>query len=101
MLAAMSDLLAVFGTPDGDDETIARIARLHPTRVTVLVEHIESDWALDDTPAGVALRDRLATLIAAIERETGAAVTGLAGSREQLVGWRFDREVGRRHPVTA
>ena len=97
----MSDLLAVFGTPDGDAETIAEIVRLRPTRVTVLIEDVGPDWALDETPAGVELRDRLATLIAAIERETRAAVTGLAGSREQLIGWRFDREVGHRTPITA
>jgi hypothetical protein len=38
--------------------------------------------------------------MAAIERETGASVTGLAGSRDQLRGWRFDREVGG-HTVIA
>jgi hypothetical protein len=42
----------------------------------------------------VALRDRIANLLAAIERRTGAVVVGLAGSREQLRGWRFDRIVG-------
>ena len=61
--------------------------------MTVLIEDVDADWALDETPAGVQLRDRLAALMAAIERVTGAAVTGLAGSRDQLLGWRFDREV--------
>jgi hypothetical protein len=39
--------------------------------------------------------------MAAIERETGATVTGLAGSRDQLVGWRFDREVGGHTAIAA
>ena len=91
----MSDLLAIFGPSDTDEALIGEIGRLHPTRVTVLIEDVDADWALDDSPAGVELRNRLAALMAAIERETGATVTGLAGSRAQLVGWRFDREVGR------
>lgn len=96
----MSDVLAIFGPSDIDSELIAEIARLHPTRVTVLIDEVGADWAMDDSPAGVKLRDRLAALMAKIERRTGATVTGLAGSRAQLVGWRFDREVGRT-PVPA
>lgn len=89
----MSDLLAIFGASDSDSELIAEIARLHPTRVTVLIGEGDSGWAYDDSTAGAELRDRLAALMAAIERTTGATVTGLAGSRAQLEGWRFDREV--------
>jgi hypothetical protein len=96
----MSDVLAVFGPGDIDSELIGEIARLHPTRVTVLIDDVDTDWATDESPAGTELRDRLAALMAAIERDTGATVTGLAGSRAQLVGWRFDREVGRT-PVAA
>ncbi|MGA9859117.1 MAG: hypothetical protein WBQ18_14730 [Solirubrobacteraceae bacterium] len=96
----MSDLLAIFGETDSQSELIGRIARLHPTRVTVLIEDVGSDWAYDESPAGGELRDRLAALMAAIERTTGATVTGLAGSRSQLEGWRFDREVtGRLLPA--
>jgi hypothetical protein len=95
----MSDLLATFGPSDSDSELISEIARLHPTRVTVLIEDVDADWALDETPAGIELRDRLAALMAAIERDTGATVTGLAGSRDQLTGWRFDREVTGRTAV--
>jgi hypothetical protein len=91
----MSDLLATFSDPVGDAEILVEIARLHPSRVTVLIEDVDPDWALDESQSGSALRDRLARLIAAIERETGAVVTGLAGSRAQLDGWRFDREVAR------
>lgn len=93
----MSDLLAVFGESDSDTGLLAEIARLHPTRVTVLIDDAGTDWALDESPAGTDLRDRLARLMAAIEHTTGATVTGLAGSRSQLEGWRFDREVSG-HP---
>jgi hypothetical protein len=98
-LNAMSDLLAIFGTQDSDAGLIREIARLHPTRVTVLIEDVGADWAYNESPSGVELRDRLAALMATIERDTGATVTGLAGSRAQLVGWRFDREVTGRTPV--
>jgi hypothetical protein len=98
-LTAMSDLLAIFGQSDSDAELIGEIARLHPTRVTVLIEDMGADRAFDDTPNGTELRHRLAALMAAIERDTGATVTGLAGSRDQLIGWRFDREVTGRTPV--
>jgi hypothetical protein len=98
---AMSDVLAVFGPHESDVDLVMQIAWLRPTRVTVLVEEGGRDWAVDETPAGMALRDRLAVLMAAIERDTGALVTGLAGSRAQLVGWRFDREVGGRAPAIA
>jgi hypothetical protein len=98
-LIAMSDLLAIFGPSDSDSELISEISRLHPTRVTVLIEDVEPNWAYDDSSTGVELRDRLAALMAAVERDTGAVVTGLAGSRNQLVGWRFDREVSGRAPA--
>ncbi|MGH2914249.1 MAG: hypothetical protein ACRDMX_04600 [Solirubrobacteraceae bacterium] len=97
----MSDLLAVFGPDDSDSELINEIQRLHPRRVTVLIEDVNADWALDETPSGRRLRGRLASLLSAIERATGATVTGLAGSRAQLVGWRFDREVSARAPLPA
>jgi hypothetical protein len=96
----MSDVLAIFGPSDTDSELISEIGRLHPTRVTVLIEDVDPDWAMDESPAAVELRDHLAALMAEIERDTGASVTGLAGSRAQLVGWRFDHEVGRT-PVPA
>jgi len=97
----MSDLLAIFGPSDSDDKLIGEIARLHPSRVTILIEDVSPDWAQDETADGRGLRDRLAALLAAIERRTGATVTGLAGSRAQLAGWRFDREVSGRRPLPA
>ncbi len=97
----MSDLLAIFGPNDSDSELLTEIERLHPTRVTVLLDGVAPDWADDETATGNALRDRMAALLALIERRTGAIVTGLAGGRDQLIGWRFDREVSARMPVTA
>ena len=97
----MSDLLAIFGPNDSDSELLTEIERLHPRRVTVLLEGVEPGWATDDGPTGVALRERMAALLALIERRTGATVTGLAGDRDQLAGWRFDREVSAHLPLAA
>ncbi len=92
----MSDLLAIVDQTGSDDELLEEIERRHPDRVTVLLEDGRPDWGSDDSPRGRALRDRLAALLAAIEQRTGAVVVGLAGSRDQLRGWRFDRVVGGR-----
>jgi hypothetical protein len=97
----MSDVLAIVGADDADDELLQEIAHGHPDRVTVLVEDAASDWGSDESESGRAVRDRLAALLAAIERRTGAVVVGLAGSRDQLLGWRFDRVVGGRARLAA
>jgi hypothetical protein len=97
----MSELLAIVGPADADEELLEEIAQRRPGRVTVLVEDTNTDWASDESDAGRAIRDRLAVLMAGIERRTGAVVVGLAGSREQLRGWRFDRVVGGRAPIAA
>jgi hypothetical protein len=97
----MSDLLAIVGPDNADEELLDEIAYRRPDRVTVLVEDADSDWALDESSGGRAVRDRLAALLAAIERRTGAVVVGLAGSRDQLLGWRFDRTVGGRARLAA
>jgi UDP-2,3-diacylglucosamine pyrophosphatase LpxH len=97
----MSDLLAIVGSADRDDELLEEIERRHPDRVTVLLEDGDEDWAADESKTGRALRDRLATLLRAIEERTGAAVVGLAGNRDQLLGWRFDRVIGGRSPLPA
>jgi hypothetical protein len=96
----MSDLLAIVDADEADEALVDAIARRHPDRVTVLVEGTQTDWATDESRTGLALRDRLAALLALIEQRTGAVVVGLAGSREQLRGWRFDRVVGGRTPLT-
>jgi hypothetical protein len=92
----MSDLLAIIEDPSADEQLVDEIVRRHPDRVTVLL-----DDGVSDSPRGVARRDRLARLLTAIEQRTGAVVVGLAGSREQLRGWRFDRVVGGSGPVGA
>jgi hypothetical protein len=101
MLAGMSDLLAIIDETGTYDTLVDEIAARHPHRVTVLVENGRADWAADESRAGLAIRDRLALLLASIEQRTGAVVVGLAGSREQLRGWRFDRVVGGQPPLTA
>jgi hypothetical protein len=100
-MPVMSDLLAIVGPESADDELLVEIEQRRPDRVTVLVEDADADWALDESTHGRALRDRLATLLRAIEERSGAVVIGLAGSRDQLRGWRFDRVVGGRSPLAA
>jgi hypothetical protein len=98
----MSELLAIVGSTEEDEELLQEIARGRPTRVTVLVEASRPDWASDESDDGEATRDRLATLLSSIETRTGATVVGLAGDRDQLRGWRFDRVVsGGRVPMAA
>jgi hypothetical protein len=97
----MSELLAIVDQCGTDDALVDEIARRHPDRVTVLVEDDDSDWASDDSQRALALRDRLASLLASIEQRTGAVVVGMAGSQDQLRGWRFDRVVGGKAPLTA
>jgi hypothetical protein len=89
----MSDVLAIFGTADGDAELLSEIATCHPRRVTVLLEDGHADLLNQESAEGRAARDRLAGAMSEIERTTGATVVGLAGDRAQLVGWRFDREL--------
>jgi hypothetical protein len=97
----MSDILAIVDQTNTDAELVEEIARRHPHRVTVLLEDGTVDSRIDDSPRGRARSDRLALLLAAIEQSTGAVVVGLAGSREQLRGWRFDRIIGAGGPIGA
>lgn len=93
----MSDLLAIVDRTSTNEALVEEIARRHPDRVTVLLEETDNpEWASDESQRGRALRDRLAALLTAIEQRTGAVVVGLAGSRAQLSGWRFDRIIGGR-----
>jgi hypothetical protein len=99
----MSDLLAVFESDDtaADTEILDRIAAYRPDRVTILVAGDDHTLTRDGWDVSDALRDRLAILLAAIERRTGATVVGLVGDRARLDGWRFDRELSARPPVAA
>lgn len=97
----MSDILAIVDQSSTDEQLVEEIAMRHPDRVTVLVEGEAVGFEFDDSPRGRALSDRIARLLAAIEQRTGAVVVGLAGSREQLRGWRFDRIIGSHGPIPA
>lgn len=98
----MSDILAIVEPTDSDEQLIDEIALRHPDRVTVLVEDGSLDApGADESARAAALSERIARLLAAIEQRTGAVVVGLAGSREQLRGWRFDRIVGAHGPIPA
>lgn len=90
----MSDILAIVEQDDDDAQLVEEIARRHPDRVTMLVENGSEDFGDAEPVRDRALRDRLTRLRATIEARTGAVITGLVGSREQLRGWRFDRVVG-------
>jgi hypothetical protein len=95
----MSDLLAIVGPSDAEDELIDEIASWRPARVTVLVQDGDTDWPFDDSLSGLARRDRLAGLLYAIERRTGASVVGLVGDPDQLLGSSFDRVLTSRVPM--
>jgi hypothetical protein len=101
MLPVMSDLLAVFGEARDDAEVLQEIAAFHPDRVTVLVPGSDPSTLATNSQEGEAVRGRLAELMAAIERRTGATVVGLVGDRSQLLGWRFDRELAPPYPLAA
>jgi hypothetical protein len=99
----MSDLLAITQrhASDLDEDLVEQVTRHHPNRVTIMIEGADADWAHDETETGHELRDRLAFLLAAIERTTGATVVGVACDDDQLAGWRFDRTVRVEVPVAA
>jgi hypothetical protein len=97
----MSDLLAIVGPGEREDQLLDEIASWRPNRVTLLVAECNRDWAQDESAAGLAVRDRIARLLLEIELRTGATVVGLAGDRDQIFGWRFDHVVRGRVPVAA
>lgn len=99
----MSELLAITQRSASylDDDLVEEVARHRPSRVTMLIEGADEGWAQDETESGYELRDRLAFLLAAIERTTGATVAGIACQDDQLDGWRFDRIVRVGVPVPA
>jgi hypothetical protein len=88
----MSDLLAIThaSASDLDDELVEEVTRHRPSRVTILIEGASPACGDDESELGDELRDRLAYLLAAIERNTGATVAGVACDDGQLGGWRFD-----------
>ena len=92
-LLGVTDVLAVIGTDEDERLVLDELGRRGADRVTVLLDEEATDWAADESDTGAARRDRLALLLHAIERRTGAAVVGTVGRPEQLRGWRFDRVV--------
>jgi len=99
----MSDLLAItqITTSDLDEDLVEEVTRHRPSRVTILIQGADGGWASDESEFGQELRDRLAFLLAAIERTTGAAVVGVACDDDQLAGWRFDWTVRAGMPLAA
>jgi hypothetical protein len=86
-----TDLLAIAGLEVHDDALVDEVARRGPaSTVTVLIDRNHPEWALDESPRGRALRDRLARLLTLIEQRTGAAVSGLVGDLRPLRGRWFD-----------
>ena len=91
------EILLIAGPEGRDDELVAAAAAHHPRRVTVLIEAHDPSWGWSETPhAAVARRDRLATLLTAVERATGATVVGLVGDPAELGARRLRRD-RRRH----
>ena len=89
----MNDVLAIAGDASRDDELVEEVARRHPREVTIVIDDDEHDagaWAWDESPRGLALRDRLARLLTAIELRTGAAVMGLVGDLHPFRGRWFE-----------
>lgn len=99
----MSDLLAITNASgsEHDGELVEAVAYHRPARVTILIEGTDAGWASDESESGYELRDRMAWLLAAIERTTGATVVGVACEEDQLAGWRFDRVIRIDVPVAA
>jgi hypothetical protein len=77
----VTDLLAIVGSSEQDDDLLDEVTRKHPHRVTVLVEDEASS-------------SRMARLRRVIEQRTGAVIVGIVRDRSQLKGWRFDKIVG-------
>ncbi len=87
---------------EGDDDALAAAAGAHrPRRVTVLIEAQDPTWGWSDQRDAAARRDRLARLLTAVERATGATVVGLVADATEIDSSRFDAVVGARVPAAA
>ncbi|MFN8174577.1 MAG: hypothetical protein U0T02_05870 [Solirubrobacteraceae bacterium] len=78
----MNTILAIADQPRHDLLLLDEVSALHPRRVTVVVDGDDRTWAWDETADGRARRDRLAALITAISKRTGAAVVGTVARPE-------------------
>ena len=90
------EILLIAGPEGRDDELVAAAAAHRPRRVTVLIEAHDRTWGWSDGRVAIARRDRLATLLTAVERATGASVVGLVGDVAELDLGGFDAVVGGR-----
>lgn len=88
------DILLIAGPEGRDDELVAAAAAHRPRRVTVLIEARDPSWDWSERRVALARRDRLATLLTAVERATGATVVGLVGDPIELELGGFDAIVG-------
>lgn len=84
------EILLIAGPDSLDDELVALAATFRPQRVTVLIEADDPSWSWSQRRAAAARRDRLATLLTAVERVTGATVVGLVGNPLELDVRGFD-----------
>ena len=99
---AKEEILLIAGQEDRDDELVTAAAAYRPHRVTVLIGADDPSWAWSERRIASARRDRLATLLTAVERATGATVVGLVGDPVELERGRgFDAVVGNAHLRTA
>ena len=94
-------ILLIAGRDGDDDELVAAAAAHRPRRVTVLIEATDPSWGWSERRIASARRDRLARLLTAVERATGASVVGLVGDPVELDLGRFDAVVGGAHLRTA
>ena len=88
------DILLIAGPECRDDELVAAVAARSPRRVTVLIEARDPSWSWSERRVASTRRDRLATLLTAVERATGATVVGLVGDLVELELGGFDGIVG-------
>jgi hypothetical protein len=88
------EILLIAGREGPDDELIAAAAAHRPRRVTVLIAAEDPSWAWSERRVASARRDRLAALLTAVERTTGATVVGLVGDPAELQLGGFDATVG-------
>jgi hypothetical protein len=88
------EILLIAGPEDRDDELVTAAAAHRPRCVTVLIEADDPSWGWSERRIASARRDRLATLLTAVERVTGASVVGLVGDPVELELGGFDAVVG-------
>ena len=92
---ANEQILLIAGGEGRDAELVTAAAGHRPHRVTVLIEaDPDPDWASSEQHVASGRRDRLATLLTAVERATGASVVGLVGDPLELDLSAFDAIVG-------